>query len=65
MKNVTTVTVSETPSDLFPMAFVLLGKTQTHLKRQIHNEKWGNHVKRETINVTKRLEGPTNSNNIC
>ena len=32
VKNVAAALVSETPSNLYPLDFVLLGKTQTHLK---------------------------------
>ena len=56
VKNVAAATVSETLSNLYPPDSVLLGKTQTHLKWQIENEKWGNPMKRETINVNERFE---------
>lgn len=65
MKNVTGVAVSETPSNLYPTDSVLLGKTQTHLKWQIENEKWGDLVKRETINVMERFEVYSDNPELC
>lgn len=45
MKNVAAVTVPEATSNLYPTDFVLLGKTETHLKWQILHEKQEHPVK--------------------